>query len=123
LTSARTETAPPDDAQAARRKLAVLLAGAKDLDGDDDSIIELADYLRAGRVAAGQPADVESVLLDLETSLRSSPPALLEDVVCGTRPSGAELTAAAARARDEFDRRIREHLAFARSALQGRSPS
>jgi hypothetical protein len=68
----------------------------------------------------GLAGDVESVLLDLEACLRSAPPPLLEDVVCGTRLTGAELTAAVHSARTEFDRRIREHLVFARTALQGR---
>ena len=123
MTAARTKTAPPDDALEARRELAALLAGAKDLDGDYDSTIELAEYLQARRAADGLAVDVESVLLDLEACLRSAPPPLLEDVVCGTRLSGGELHDRLERARTEFDRRIREHLAFARTALEGRQPS
>jgi hypothetical protein len=112
MTAAHTETAPPDAALEARRELAALLAGAKDLAGDYDSTIELAEYLQTRRAADGLAVDVESVLLDLEACLRSAPPPLLEDVVCGTRLAGAELTAAVQRARTEFDRRIREHLVF-----------
>lgn len=109
---------PPDDAPETRRELAALLTGAKDLAGDYDSTIELAEYLQARRAADGRLSGVESVLLDLEACLRSSPPPLLEDVVCGTRLSGAELTAAVERARIDFDRWIREHLVGARTALQ-----
>jgi hypothetical protein len=106
MTAAHTEPAPPDDARDARRQLAALLAGAKDLDRDCDSTIELAEYLQSRRAAGGLAVDVESVLLDLEASLRAAPPPLLPDVVCGTGLSGAELTAAVDRARTEFDRRI-----------------
>jgi hypothetical protein len=123
MTAAQAETAPTDDAMEAGRELAALLAGVKDLDGDYDSTIELAEYLQSRRAASGLAVDVDAVLLDLEASLRSAPPPLLEDVVCGTRLSGGELHDRLERARIEFDRRIREHLAFARTALEGKRPS
>ena len=110
---------PADQALQLRRELAVLRAGARDLAGDYDSTIELAEHLRARRAANGQAVDVDAVLLDLEACIRSAPP-LLDEVGCGARLAGAELTAAVDRARAEFDRRIREHLAFARTGLQNR---
>jgi hypothetical protein len=103
---------------AAGRELAELLAGARDLDGDYDSTIELGRHLRARRAAAGRPVDVEAVLLDLEACLRAQPP-LLDDRLRIPRLTGPALSAAVQRARADFDRRIREHLAFARTGLEG----
>lgn len=82
-----------------------MLAGARDLDGDYDSTIELARHLRAQPAAAGQATDVDAVLLDLEACLRSQPP-LLDDTVKVPRLAGPALTAAVQRARADFDRRI-----------------
>lgn len=107
----------PADA-GARRELAELLAGARDLAGDYDSTIELARHLQAQRAAAGQPVDVEAVLLDLETCLRAQPP-LLDETIRMPRVTGRALAIAVQRARVAFDRRIREHLAFAQTALEG----
>jgi hypothetical protein len=106
----------------ARQELAALLAGAEDLAAEFyDSTIELAVHLRARRAAAGQAVDVEAVILDLEACLRSTPPAFPEDVRPGVgRLTGAGLAAAIDKARSEFDRLIREHLAFARTALEGK---
>jgi hypothetical protein len=96
-----------------RRELAALLAGATDLNGDYDSTIELTRHLWDRRAA-------EVVLLDLEACIRSAPPPLLEDVRQGAgRLTYPELATAVERARADFDRRIREHLAFARTALYG----
>jgi hypothetical protein len=87
--------------------------------GDYDSTIELAQHPRDRRADAGQPVDVDSVLLDLEASIRSSPPALLAAVQHGEiRLSCAELATEVERARAELDRRIRQHLAIARTALE-----
>jgi hypothetical protein len=61
-TGARTPQFPAE--QNARRELAALLAGARDLDGDYDSSVELATHLQAQRVQAGQPTDTDSVVLD-----------------------------------------------------------
>lgn len=108
----------PADA-GARRELAELLAGARDLDGDYDSTIELARHLHAQRAAAGQPVDVDAVLLDMETCLRAQPP-LLDDTIRMPRLTGPALATAIQQTRGEFDRRIREHLAFARAGLDGR---
>jgi hypothetical protein len=106
------------DAQA-RRQLAELLAGARGLDGDYDSTIELACQLQAGRARAGQPAGVDQVLIDLEACLRAQPPLLDETIRC-PRLTGRPLTAEVQRARADFDRRIRQHLAFARTSLEAR---
>ena len=103
--------------QAARRELAEMLAGARDLDGDYDSSIELAIHLRSQRAQAGQPVDTDSVVLDLEACLRSASP-LPDDSIRSPRLTGAQLAAAVQAARTDFDRRIRQHLAFARTALQ-----
>lgn len=61
MTAVGRERLPRPDA-AARRQLAELLAGARDLDGDYDSSIELARHLRDRRAAAGQPVDADAVL-------------------------------------------------------------
>lgn len=103
----------------ALRELAGLRAGARDLDGDYDSTIELARHLRAQRARAGQPTDADSVMLDLEACLRSATP-LPDNTIRNPRLTGQALTDALQRARAEFDRRIREHLAFARTGLLGR---
>jgi hypothetical protein len=102
--------------QGARRELAELLAGARDLDGDYDSSIELARHLQARRAQVGEPTDIESVVLDLEACLRSASP-LPDDGIRAPRLTGQQLVAALQAARTDFDRRIRQHLAFARTAL------
>ena len=110
---------PADEALRLRRELAALRDGVKDLAGDYDSTIELAGHLRDRRAAAGRPVDVDSVLLDLEASIRSAPPPLLEDVHRGAgRASCSELAGEVERLRAELDRLMRLHLAFARTALQ-----
>ena len=108
---------PDDEEMGRRRELAGLLAGVRDLDCDYDSTIELARHLRAQRASAGQPTDIGVVLRDLEACLRALPP-LLDDTVKAPRLAGPPLTAALERARREFDRRIRQHLAFAQTALE-----
>ena len=113
--------ARPADEDRARRlqELAELLAGARDLDGDYDSTIELARHLRRRRRATGQPADVAAVLADLEATLRAST-ALVGGIPASCeRLHGEQLTEALATARREFDRRLGEHLAYARTALEG----
>jgi hypothetical protein len=122
-TTDRRPLAPRDPAGEreleARLELAALLAGADDLDGDYDSTIELALHLKARRAAAGQAVDVGVVVLDLEACLRSQPPATPEDVRPGVgRLTGAALVTAIDAARAQFDRRIRQHLAIARTALE-----
>jgi hypothetical protein len=116
MTAARTEK-PPADEQDARRELALLLAGARDLADDYDSTIELARHLRSQRTRAGQPADVESVLLDLQACLRSAAP-LPDDSIRCPRLTGQALTEALQQAQTRFDRAISAHLAFARTGLQ-----
>ncbi|HJQ03038.1 MAG TPA: hypothetical protein VJ851_15690 [Jatrophihabitans sp.] len=65
----------------------------------------------------GRPPDDE-----LEACLRSAPP-LIDDSIRCARLTGTDLNAAVRRARAEFDRQIRAHLAFARPGLQDqRSP-
>jgi hypothetical protein len=118
MTAAGQRPLPRPDATA-RRQLAELLAGARDLDGDNDSSIELARHLRDQRAAAGKPVDVDAVLLDLEACLRAQPPPL-DDTIRMPRLTGTALDAAVQRARAEFDRRFRQHLAFARAGLEGR---
>jgi hypothetical protein len=58
------------------------------------------------------------VLLDLEACLRTQRP-LLDDTIRIPRLAGPALSAAVQLARADFDRRIREHLAFARAGLEG----
>jgi hypothetical protein len=105
---------PADEDLPRRRELAELLAGAQDLKGDYDSTIELARHLQDRRRHAGQPADVDQVLADLEATLRASA-ALIDGLL---RLHGEQLTAALVTARRDYDRRVAEHLAYARTALE-----
>lgn len=105
---------PVDPDLPRRRELAELLAGTQDLAGDYDSTITLALHLRSRRRQAGQPDDVAQVLADLAATLRASP-ALIDGL---PRVRGEELTAALATARRQFDRRISQHLTYARTALE-----
>lgn len=80
----------PTDSDRARRlqELVELLAGARDLDGEYDSTIELARHLRRRRQVDGQPADVPAVLADLEAAVRAS-----TALVGGTPPAASGCTA------------------------------
>jgi hypothetical protein len=106
---------PRDPELGRRRELAELLAGARDLSGDYDSTIALARHLQDRRRQAGQPAIVDQVLADLEATLRASTP-LIDGL---PRLHGTQLTAALATARRDYNRRIAEHLTYARTGLQG----
>ena len=114
--NASGDARPQDPELGRRRELAELLAGARDLASDYDSTIALAQHLQDHRRRAGQPADIDQVLADLEATLGASTP-LIDGL---PRLRDAQLTAALATARRDYNRRIAEHLAYARTALEGR---